>query len=51
VAELLEHHYDPLYQRSQTKNFSSFGAAAEIGTDDLSPDGMDRLAQEIISGL
>ena len=48
VAELLERHYDPLYQRSQTKNFSAFGSAAAIVSDDLSPSGMTQLAQEII---
>lgn len=51
VAELLERHYDPLYLRSQTKNFSGFALAGAISTDDLSPEGMARLAQEIIAGL
>ena len=27
VAELLEKHYDPLYQRSQTKNYADYGDA------------------------
>ncbi|HUW37927.1 MAG TPA: tRNA 2-selenouridine(34) synthase MnmH [Rhodocyclaceae bacterium] len=49
VAELLEQHYDPLYQRSQAKNFAGFSDAARIESDDLSPDGMARLARGILS--
>lgn len=51
VAELLERHYDPLYQRSQAKNFHGFAGAAAIGSDDLSPEGMAKLAREIIAAL
>ncbi|MCX7171873.1 MAG: tRNA 2-selenouridine(34) synthase MnmH, partial [Proteobacteria bacterium] len=49
VNELLELHYDPLYQRSQTKNFAGFRNAARFATDDLSPAGILRLAQEILT--
>ncbi|HUY04319.1 MAG TPA: tRNA 2-selenouridine(34) synthase MnmH [Rhodocyclaceae bacterium] len=49
VEELLEQHYDPLYLRSQAKNFAGFSDAARIDCDDLSPDGMARLAREILS--
>lgn len=48
VEELLESHYDPLYLRSQAKNFSDFDGAIRIGTDDLSPSAMERLAGEIL---
>ena len=49
VADLLQRHYDPLYQRSQAKNFSGFDAATVIKSDDLSPVGLAKLAQEIIA--
>ncbi|MBI3524435.1 MAG: tRNA 2-selenouridine(34) synthase MnmH [Betaproteobacteria bacterium] len=49
VGELLELHYDPLYQRSQARNYAGFDAATRIATDDLSPDGIARLAEEILA--
>jgi tRNA 2-selenouridine synthase len=49
VGELLEHHYDPLYQRSQTKNYRDYGDAAAFATDDLSPGGVSRLARRILA--
>jgi len=50
VTALLEAHYDPLYQRSQSKNYRDFPDAARFQTDDLSPDGIRNLAQAIIAG-
>jgi tRNA 2-selenouridine synthase len=47
VAELLELHYDPLYRRSQKRNFAGFGAPTTFTSDDLSPAGIDRLARQI----
>jgi tRNA 2-selenouridine synthase len=49
VAELLERHYDPLYQRSQTKNFRDYRNALAIATDDLTPDGIKALARQILA--
>ena len=49
VGELLEKHYDPLYHRSQGKNFGHFAGALCFATDDLSPAGLQRLAREILS--
>ncbi len=49
VEELLEQHYDPLYQRSQAKNFAGFDAAIRIESDDLSPSGIGRLARAILA--
>ncbi len=49
VTELLERHYDPLYQRSQSKNYADFTGAAAFATDDLSPAGVDRLAAAILA--
>ena len=46
VSELLERHYDPLYQRSQSRNFSGFGAPQSLVSDDLSPAGIDALARQ-----
>ena len=49
VGELLELHYDPLYQRSQAKNYAGFAAAAKIETSDLSPAGIELLAARILA--
>jgi tRNA 2-selenouridine synthase len=49
VTELLEKHYDPLYQRSQTKNYRDYGSADCFSTDNLSPAGITMLAQRILA--
>ena len=49
VGELLERHYDPLYQRSQSKNYADFAGAASFAADDLSPQGVNRLAAAILA--
>ena len=49
VRELLEQHYDPLYQRSQDRNYQDFGSAGEYCTDDLSPAGIAALAKSILT--
>jgi tRNA 2-selenouridine synthase len=49
VGELLEKHYDPLYQRSQSKNYADYGDAPGFATDDLTPEGITRLAREILA--
>ena len=49
VGELLELHYDPLYRRSQARNYAGFDAAAKIETNDLSPAGIERLAEKILA--
>ena len=48
VRELLEQHYDPLYQRSQNHSFGDLDALPNFATDDLSPAGIDRLAAAIV---
>jgi tRNA 2-selenouridine synthase len=45
VDELLEKHYDPLYQRSQEKNFRDYADAAKLVAEDLSPASIDALAE------
>ena len=56
VRELLEQHYDPLYHRSQARNFSDYGALndtlpagdpASFSTDDLSVSGIADIAARI----
>jgi tRNA 2-selenouridine synthase len=47
--ELLENHYDPLYQRSQSKNYSGYAAATSLTTEDLSEAGIGRLADDILN--
>ncbi len=48
VADLLENHYDPLYQRSQDKNYR-YADAAVFSADDLSQASIDALAREILA--
>ncbi|MBU0752943.1 MAG: tRNA 2-selenouridine(34) synthase MnmH [Gammaproteobacteria bacterium] len=48
-GELLEHHYDPLYQKSQGKNYVGYAAAPCFATDDLSEAGIRQLAAAILA--
>ena len=48
VRELLELHYDPLYRRSQERNFAGMQDSGTCLTDDLSEDGIKRLATIIL---
>ncbi|MBK7674913.1 tRNA 2-selenouridine(34) synthase MnmH [Accumulibacter sp.] len=47
VADLLELHYDPLYSRSQNQNYVGFRAPTKLSTDDLTPAGIEALAQRV----
>ncbi len=47
VGELLELHYDPLYHRSQQRNFSGLALPQTFSTDDLSAAGIAALAGKI----
>jgi tRNA 2-selenouridine synthase len=51
VHELLELHYDPLYRRSQNRNFAGFGSPQTFATDDLTPEGIAGLASRIAHQL
>lgn len=44
---LMTQHYDPLYARSQSRNFAHLPAAQRVATDDLSPAGIEQLARRI----
>ena len=46
-GEFIDHHYDPLYQRSQSRNYPGFADAAVFATDDLSPGSLQMLASRI----
>ena len=48
VRELLELHYDPLYRRSQKRNFGGYGSPATFSADDLSAAGIAGLAERIV---
>jgi tRNA 2-selenouridine synthase len=48
-AELMDQHYDPLYRRSQERNYALFATAATVETDDLSRQGIDRLATRTLA--
>ncbi|WP_395025223.1 tRNA 2-selenouridine(34) synthase MnmH [Comamonas odontotermitis] len=43
-AELMAQHYDPHYERSQSRNFAQWPARQSYATDDLSDAGIERLA-------
>lgn len=48
VGELLALHYDPLYQRSQNRNYAGFTAAPQtFATDDLGTQGIEAIARRI----
>lgn len=49
VKELLTHHYDPLYQRSQTLNFNALTGAEPFSVSDLSPTTLNSLARQLLS--
>lgn len=49
VDELLEKHYDPLYQRSQDKNYR-YADADVFAADDLSANSIDAVARRILAG-
>jgi len=47
--ELMALHYDPLYARSQRKNYQAWDARQSLSTDDLSPQGIDHLADQVMA--
>jgi len=47
-GEFIDRHYDPLYKRSQNRNFSGFADARRYTIDDLSPPALDNLARQIL---
>jgi tRNA 2-selenouridine synthase len=49
VAALLEQHYDPAYHRSLARNYTASPDDLSLHADDLSQEGMRRLAREILA--
>jgi tRNA 2-selenouridine synthase len=49
VEQLLEQHYDPLYQRSQERNYRDYKAAESLAVDDLSATGIEAIARAILA--
>ncbi len=47
-AELMALHYDPQYQRSQSRNFVHWGARQSVQADRLDADGIAALAQQVL---
>jgi tRNA 2-selenouridine synthase len=47
-AELMREHYDPLYQRSMTRNFAGIGAARELVLADGTPASMQAAARQLL---
>ncbi len=50
-AEFMDLHYDPLYRRSQNKNYRQFPQARHYACQDLSPDALVQLAYRVLSEL
>ncbi|NMF89276.1 tRNA 2-selenouridine(34) synthase MnmH [Aromatoleum petrolei] len=48
-GEFIDLHYDPLYRRSQNRNFARFPDAPSFACDDLTPAGIHGLAQRILA--
>jgi tRNA 2-selenouridine synthase len=48
VGELLTDHYDPLYQRSQTRNYAGFGKPTTLAVETLSEAGIIDAARRIV---
>ena len=44
MADLLDHHYDPAYGKSMSRNYRNIDRARLIEVEDVSPAGMGRLA-------
>jgi tRNA 2-selenouridine synthase len=49
VGELLEAHYDPLYERSQNRNYSGFASPQVFQTNTLSTEGISAVAKAIVA--
>jgi len=50
VTDLLERHYDPLYQRSQGGNYAGMASARHFPAADLSEPGIEAVAAAILQG-
>lgn len=48
-GEFIDLHYDPLYRRSQNRNFTRFPEAPVLATDDLTPAGVELLARRVLA--
>lgn len=48
-TEFIDHHYDPLYRRSQNRNYTRFTEARRLCSDDLSDTGIRTLAERMLA--
>ncbi|MCC4114644.1 tRNA 2-selenouridine(34) synthase MnmH [Aromatoleum toluclasticum] len=48
-GEFIDLHYDPLYHRSQNRNFARFPEAPSFACNDLTPAGIRELAERILA--
>ncbi len=48
VRQLLEMHYDPGYAQSTHRNYARFEQAQVVQVDDITPDGLKRVAQALL---
>ena len=51
VQELLEHHYDPIYMRSMTRNFSRLQSAPTLALANAHPESLQPAAQALIRSV
>lgn len=49
VEQLLVQHYDPAYRKSMEATYAQLGAASSVVVQDLSPEQIDKIAQQILS--
>lgn len=51
VTVLLEQHYDPAYMKSLSRNYTPSATDLRLDTEDLSAEGLRRLAREVLAKL
>ena len=51
IGELLEHHYDPLYERSLERHFNATSPARTVEVRDIAPAGFAALANQLLREL
>ena len=51
VQEMLERHYDPLYRKSQDRNYTGYQAPASLAAEALAQADIDRLADAMLAQI
>lgn len=48
-SELMKLHYDPLYARSQNRNYTAWPTRQSVAADDLTPQGVEAVAKVVLA--